>query len=65
VRVENSFDLEKLFVVIDVNWRQGRWQAMRWHSGFIWIEEADMKGIVDMFERERKINFVGLKSDSF
>jgi len=38
---------------------------MRWHSGFIWIEEADMKGIVDMFERERKINFVGLKSDSF
>jgi len=34
------------------------------HSGFVRVEEADMKGIRDVFERKRKVDFVGLKSNS-
>ena len=62
--VDDSFDLEKLLIVIDVDWRQRRWQAMGRHSGFVGVEEADMKGIMDVFEREWKVDFVGLKSNS-
>ena len=38
---------------------------MGWHNSFVGVEKADMKGIMDVFERERKVDFIGLKSNSF